>query len=96
MDQTGAPRPGAGRRGPRIAPGGPAGCTGGEPPGGGGFLILLARGPEAAEELRKLLRGSQASSGGAVYDWRIARGLQIIAGREGDMEYAPLRVTETN
>lgn len=46
--------------------------------GGGGFLILLARGPEAAEELRTRLRADhQASSGGAVYDWRIAReGLQ--------------------
>lgn len=57
--------------------------------GGGGFLILLARSPEAAEELRKLLRGDQASSGGAVYDWRIAgEGLRIRPRREGEPEYA--------
>ena len=48
--------------------------------GGGGFLMLLANGPEAAEELRKRLRGDQAGSGGAVYDWRIAReGLHVTA-----------------
>jgi galactokinase/mevalonate kinase-like predicted kinase len=48
--------------------------------GGGGFLILLAKGPDAAEELRKRLGGDQASSGGAVHDWRIAReGLQVMA-----------------
>ena len=58
--------------------------------GGGGFLILLARGPEAAEELRQRLRGNQVSSGGAVYDWRIAReGLQIKPGAKLQPEPRP-------
>jgi fucokinase len=37
--------------------------------GGGGFMILLARDPDAAAELRRRLSGS----GGAVYDAAIAR-----------------------
>ncbi len=41
--------------------------------GGGGFLILLAR-SEKVDELRQFLQESARAAGGAVYDWRIARG----------------------
>ena len=45
--------------------------------GGGGFLILLAR-DGAVEELKRFLRARAEASGGAVYDWRIAReGLRV-------------------
>lgn len=44
--------------------------------GGGGFMILLARSPEAAQELRRRL-GTFGRDGGAVFDSQIARaGLQ--------------------
>jgi len=44
--------------------------------GGGGFLILLAKSPNAREELRRFL--TERGGGGAVYSWRIAReGLRI-------------------
>jgi fucokinase len=46
--------------------------------GGGGFLILLARG-ESAAALRQFLQERARTSGGAIYDWQIAReGLRII------------------
>jgi fucokinase len=40
--------------------------------GGGGFLLLLARSPEKAAELRRFLETREAGNGGAVFDWRIA------------------------
>jgi fucokinase len=40
--------------------------------GGGGFLILVAREPHAAAELKEFLR-TRDSNQGAVYDWKIAR-----------------------
>jgi len=40
--------------------------------GGGGFLILVARSPEAAQDLRNFLREQYAGTGGAIYDCRIA------------------------
>jgi fucokinase len=49
--------------------------------GGGGFMMLLARSPEAAEELREVLGERSREQGGAVYDWRIARsGLGVCEG----------------
>jgi fucokinase len=46
--------------------------------GGGGFLILLARGDKIGE-LRRFLEERARISGGAIYDWRIAReGLRTI------------------
>jgi fucokinase len=46
--------------------------------GGGGFLILLARSAEAAGELRRLLGERERESGGAVYEFALAReGLRI-------------------
>jgi fucokinase / fucose-1-phosphate guanylyltransferase len=46
--------------------------------GGGGFLILLARSDKAGE-LRQFLRERARATGGALYDWRIAReGLRTI------------------
>jgi fucokinase len=40
--------------------------------GGGGFLVLIARSPEAADDLRRFLRESQPASGGAVHGCSIA------------------------
>jgi len=40
--------------------------------GGGGFLIMVARDPGAAEDLKALLR-TLDSQGGSVHDWSIAR-----------------------
>ncbi len=40
--------------------------------GGGGFLMLLARSPAAARDLRSFLADSQTAAGGAVYAWRMA------------------------
>jgi fucokinase len=40
--------------------------------GGGGFLILLAKSPQAARELKIDLEKKHAGTGGAVYPWRIA------------------------
>jgi fucokinase len=46
--------------------------------GGGGFLILLAR-AGAVDDLKTFLRERAAQSGGAIYDWKIAReGLRIV------------------
>jgi galactokinase/mevalonate kinase-like predicted kinase len=46
--------------------------------GGGGFLILLAR-QNAVEDLRAFLRERATGSGGAIYDWRVAReGLRVV------------------
>jgi fucokinase len=42
--------------------------------GGGGFLILLARSPEAAGELKKFLGAYDNDAGGSVYPWSIANG----------------------
>jgi galactokinase/mevalonate kinase-like predicted kinase len=45
--------------------------------GGGGFLMLLARGPEAAEKLRLTL-GQNAAGSGAIVPYRIAEeGLRV-------------------
>lgn len=41
--------------------------------GGGGFLILLARSPEAKQDLQALLRRRDPGSGAAVYSSEIAR-----------------------
>jgi len=38
--------------------------------GGGGFLMLLAKGPDRAVELRRYL--ATVSGGGALYDWAVA------------------------
>jgi fucokinase len=47
--------------------------------GGGGYLILIARSPEAAQELRKSLHGSGAGSSGSVPGCAIAaEGLRAI------------------
>jgi fucokinase len=40
--------------------------------GGGGFLIMVARSPETAQELRKSLARDCAGSSGAVFDCEIA------------------------
>jgi fucokinase len=46
--------------------------------GGGGFLVLLAR-PGAVDDLKVFLRERAAQSGGAIYDWKIAReGLRVV------------------
>jgi fucokinase len=46
--------------------------------GGGGFLILLARSPEASEELRSSLNEDFAGMRGAVFDCKIAtEGLRV-------------------
>jgi galactokinase/mevalonate kinase-like predicted kinase len=46
--------------------------------GGGGFLIMVARSPEAAQELRKSLQGDFGGMRGAVFDCSIAtEGLRV-------------------
>jgi fucokinase len=46
--------------------------------GGGGFLMMLARSPEAASELRAALAEHSRGAGGAVYGWKIAgEGLRV-------------------
>jgi fucokinase len=46
--------------------------------GGGGFLILVARSPEAAQELRMSMQGDYGGMHGAVFDCRIAtEGLRV-------------------
>ena len=40
--------------------------------GGGGFVILLARSPEARQDLQRFLSQGSASTGGTSYDWQIA------------------------
>ena len=48
--------------------------------GGGGFLMMVARDPRAAEELKALLR-TQDPQGGSVHDWSIAReGMRVCKG----------------
>jgi len=50
--------------------------------GGGGFLILLARSPEEAERLRRVLRVRQTESGGSVCRFEIAtEGLRVAEER---------------
>jgi galactokinase/mevalonate kinase-like predicted kinase len=45
--------------------------------GGGGFLILLAR-SEKLHELRQFLTERAGHTGGAIYDWHVAReGLRV-------------------
>ena len=41
--------------------------------GGGGFFMFLARSPQAAIELRKILAASAAATNGAIYEWQIAK-----------------------
>lgn len=41
--------------------------------GGGGFLIMVARSPEAAEELKAFLGARDFSASGSAYGWGIAR-----------------------
>jgi len=46
--------------------------------GGGGFLILVARSPETAQELRQSLRGDRAGKRGGVFECKIAtEGLRV-------------------
>jgi fucokinase len=46
--------------------------------GGGGFLILVARSPRAAAELKAFLSTRDSAAGGAVYPWTIASaGLKV-------------------
>jgi fucokinase len=46
--------------------------------GGGGFLMLLAKSPEQAQELRRELERRDTHSAGAVYDYRILnQGLSV-------------------
>ena len=49
--------------------------------GGGGFLIMIARSPEAAGELRSFLGKERPGSGGSLYDFAIANeGLRVRRG----------------
>jgi fucokinase len=46
--------------------------------GGGGFLILVARSPEAAVELKGFLSARDSRAGGAVYEWKVdAAGIRV-------------------
>ncbi len=40
--------------------------------GGGGFLIMVARSPQAARELKEFLSTYDSGAGGSVYEWKIA------------------------
>jgi len=53
--------------------------------GGGGFLILLSKGPTERDQLHALLADYGKETGGALYDWRIARdGLRAEPSELGD------------
>jgi galactokinase/mevalonate kinase-like predicted kinase len=41
--------------------------------GGGGFMIILAKSPRAAAELKEFLAEHDPAAGGSVYSWSVAR-----------------------
>jgi len=49
--------------------------------GGGGFMIMLAKSPQAAAELKEFLAAHDPAEGGAVYSWSVARdGMRVVRG----------------